>query len=88
MSTKTSLNDKHAEDDHIMSTLWAVPASAGLRPHHILAFLTDARCSVRVVEVRLFGSDSFYNRAPIACRRWEPSGNLADTANEILGIHC
>ena len=37
-----------------MSTLWAVPASAGLRPHHILAFLTDARCSVRVVEVRLF----------------------------------
>jgi hypothetical protein len=35
------------------STVWAVPV-ARVRDTHILRFLKDAKCSVRVAEVRLF----------------------------------
>ena len=35
------------------STVWAVPATR-VRETYILRFLKDAKCSVRVVEVRLF----------------------------------
>jgi hypothetical protein len=35
------------------STVWSVPA-ARVRDTYILRFLKDAKCSVRVVEVRLF----------------------------------
>jgi hypothetical protein len=35
------------------STVWAIPA-ARVRDTYILRFLKDAKCSVQVVEVRLF----------------------------------
>ncbi len=65
-----------------MSTVWAVPAST-LHRRHILGFLRDARCSVRAVEVRLFKNDVLYRRTPVGSRRWEPSSDLAKTAQEI-----
>jgi hypothetical protein len=65
-----------------MSTVWAVPASAA-HQRGILAFLRDARCSVRPVEVKLFKYDSLYKRIPMATRRWEPSRDLTRTAQEI-----
>ncbi|MGA7763778.1 MAG: hypothetical protein WCA59_18685 [Candidatus Binataceae bacterium] len=65
-----------------MSTVWAVPGTA-IQRRHILGFLRDARCSVRAVEVRLFKSDPLFNRTPIGSRRWEPSRDLAKTAQEI-----
>ena len=65
-----------------MSTVWAVRASA-LRRRHILGFLKDTRCSVRAVEVRLFKNDGLYKRTPVGSRRWEPSTDLARTAEEI-----
>jgi len=65
-----------------MSTVWAIPASAA-HQRGILAFLKDARCSVRAVEVKLFNYDSHYKRIPLATRRWEPSRDLTRTAQEI-----
>jgi hypothetical protein len=67
------------------STVWAVPASAGIRPRetHIFRFLKDARCSVRVVEVRLFKTGRLYDRVPMDTRRWQPGSDLANTAKEI-----
>jgi hypothetical protein len=65
-----------------MSTVWAVPASA-IHRRHILGFLRDARCAMRVVEVRLFKNEALYKRTPLGSQRWEPSTNLARTADEI-----
>jgi hypothetical protein len=50
---------------------------------YILRFLKDARCSVRVVEVRLFKKGRIFNRIPEDRRRWEPRGDLTETAKEI-----
>jgi hypothetical protein len=60
----------------------AVPSSV-VRRSRILGFLRDARCSVRVVEVRLFKNDTLYKRTPVDSRRWEPSSDLTKTAQEI-----
>ena len=46
------------------STVWAVPATR-VRDTYILRFLKDARCSVRVVEVRLFKTSRLFDRAPV-----------------------
>jgi hypothetical protein len=65
-----------------MSTVWAVPA-AGIRETQIFRFLKDAHCSVRVVEVRLFKIGRLFDRVPVDRRRWEPGGDLTETAKEI-----
>ena len=54
-----------------------------LRETHILRFLQDARCSVRIVEVRLFKTSRLLDRMPEDRRRWQPGGNLKETAKEI-----
>lgn len=64
------------------STVWAVPA-ARVRETYILRFLKDAKCSVRVVEVRLFKTGRLFDRSPVDRRRWEPGGDLPETAKEI-----
>jgi hypothetical protein len=66
------------------SIVWAVPGVA-LQPResHIFRFLKDARCSVRVVEVRLFKTSRMSDRAPMDRRRWGPSSDLVETAKEI-----
>ena len=51
------------------SIVWAVPATR-VRDTYILRFLKDARCSVRVVEVRLFKKSRLLNQAPEDRRRW------------------
>jgi hypothetical protein len=67
-----------------MSTVWAVQkAHVFRRETHILRFLKDERCSVRIVEVRLFKTSRLSDRVPMDARRWEPSSNLAETAREI-----
>jgi hypothetical protein len=38
---------------------------------------------VRAVEVRLFKNDALFKRTPVGSRRWEPSSDLAKTAQEI-----
>ena len=66
------------------STVWAVPAAnIKRRETDIFRFLKDARCSVRVVEVRLFKNGRLFDRAPMDRRRWEPGGDLPTTAKEI-----
>ena len=66
------------------STVWAVPATdIWRRESHILNFLEDARCSVRVVEVRLFEKGRLFDRAPVDRRRWGAGSDLAETAKEI-----
>jgi hypothetical protein len=64
------------------STVWSVPATR-IRETYILRFLKDARCSVRVVEVRLFKTGRLFDRMPEDRRRWEPGGDLTETAKEI-----
>jgi hypothetical protein len=64
------------------STVWTVPATR-IRENYILRFLKDARCSVRVVEVRLFKKSRIFDRAPEYRRRWEPGADLEETAKEI-----
>jgi hypothetical protein len=64
------------------STVWAVPATR-VRDIYILRFLKDARCSVRVVEVRLFKTSRLLDQAPVDRRRWETCGDLPGTAKEI-----
>jgi hypothetical protein len=64
------------------SIVWAVPATR-VRETYILRFLKDARCSVRVVEVRLFKTGRLFDRSPVDRRRWEPGGDLPETAKEI-----
>jgi hypothetical protein len=46
-------------------------------------FLKDARCSVRIVEVRLFKTGRLSDRVPEDRRRWQPGGDLTETAKEI-----
>jgi hypothetical protein len=66
------------------STVWAVRAAhIWGRETHIFRFLRDARCAVRVVEVRLFKTSRLSERAPMETRRWEPGSDLAKTAKEI-----
>ena len=66
------------------TTVWAVRAThIWRRETHIFRFLRDARCAVRVVEVRLFKTSRLSERAPIETRRWEPGSDLAKTAKEI-----
>ena len=67
------------------STVWAVPAAnIRRRETDIFHFLKDARCSVRVVEVRLFKKGRIFDRVPEDRRRWEPGGaDLKETAKEI-----
>jgi hypothetical protein len=38
---------------------------------------------MRAVEVRLFKGNGLYRRAPLGSPRWEPSGDLSRTAEEI-----
>lgn len=64
------------------STVWSIPATRN-RETHILRFLQDARCSVRIVEVRLFKTSRLLDRMPEDRRRWQPGGNLKETAKEI-----
>jgi hypothetical protein len=65
------------------STVWAVPAT-GIRETQIFRFLRDARCSVRVVEVRLFKTGRLFDRSPMDnTRRWGPGSDLPKTAKEI-----
>jgi hypothetical protein len=64
------------------SIVWAVPATR-IRETYILRFLKDARCSTRVVEVRLFKTGRPFDRSPVDRRRWEPGGDLLETAKEI-----
>ncbi len=67
-----------------MPAVWSIPSS-GIRPREvsIYRFLKDARCPVRVVEVRLFRKDPLFGRRPVYTRRWEPGNALAATAKEI-----
>jgi hypothetical protein len=66
------------------STVWAVRAAhIWRRETHIFRFLRDARCAVRVVEVRLFKTSRLSDGAPMETRRWEPGSDLAKTAKEI-----
>lgn len=64
------------------STVWAVPAT-GIRETQIFRFLKDARCSVRVVEVRLFKTGRIFDRSPMDRRRWGPGSDLPKIAKEI-----
>jgi hypothetical protein len=64
------------------STVWAVPATR-VRDTYILRFLKDAKCSVRVVDVRLFKTSRLLDQAPEDRRRWEPGSGLTKTAKEI-----
>jgi hypothetical protein len=66
----------------VSSTVWAVPATR-IRETYILRFLKDARCSVRAVEVRLFKTGRIFDRVPEDRRRWQPGGDLKETAKEI-----
>jgi hypothetical protein len=67
-----------------MPAIWSIPSS-GLRPREvsIYRFLKDARCPVRVVEVRLFRRNPLFGRRPVYTRRWKPGSALAATAKEI-----
>ena len=66
------------------STVWAVPAANFWRREaDIFRFLRDARCGVRVVEVRLFKTGRLFDRTPMDRRRWRPGGDLPRTAKEI-----
>ena len=72
-----------AASNHAMSSIvWTVPAARN-RETYILRFLKDARCSVRVVEVRLFKESRIFDRAPEDRRRWEPGADLEETAKKI-----
>jgi hypothetical protein len=68
------------------SIVWAVPATR-IRETYILRFLKDARCSTRVVEIRLFKTGRLFDRSPVDRRRWEPGGDLLETAKEIAKYH-
>jgi hypothetical protein len=60
-------------------------SSSSIRPREvsIYRFLKDARCPVRVVEVRLFRRSPLFGRWPVYTRRWKPGITLAATAKEI-----
>ena len=63
------------------SALLAAP-SAQIRKIQILRFLMDAQCSIRLIEVSLFG-EGMFDLTRIQMRRWEPEGDLAKAADEI-----
>ena len=63
-----------------MSTVWAVKGAHLFRcKAHILRFLKDERCSVRIVEVRLFKTSRLSERVPMDMRCWKPGGDLTET---------
>ena len=67
-----------------MSIVWAVKgAHVFRREAHILRFLKDERCSVRIVEVRLFRTSRLSERVPTDMRCWKPGGDLTETAKQI-----
>ena len=67
-----------------MSTVWAVKgAHVFRREEHILRFLKDERCSVRIVEVRVFETSRLSDRVPMDVRCWKPGGDLTETAKQI-----
>ena len=67
-----------------MSIVWAVKgAHVFRREAHILRFLKDERCSVRIVEVRVFKTSRLSDRVPMDVRCWKPGGDLTETAKEI-----
>ena len=53
------------------------------REKHILRFLKDERCSVRIVEVRLFKTSRLSDRVPMDVRCWKPGADLTETAKQI-----
>lgn len=63
------------------STLLAA-AAAQIHELHILAFLKDARYSIRLIEVSLFG-EGIFDLTRTTMRRWEPEGDLVNAAREI-----
>jgi hypothetical protein len=67
-----------------MSTVWAVKGAHVFgRERHILRFLKDERCSVRIVEVRVFETSRLSDRVPMDVRCWKPGGDLTETAKQI-----
>jgi hypothetical protein len=67
-----------------MSIVWAVKGVHFFgREAHILRFLKDERCSVRIVEVRVFKTSRLSDRMPTDVRCWKPGGELTETAKEI-----
>ena len=67
-----------------MSIVWAVKGAHGFgREAHILRFLKDERCSVRIVEVRVFKTSRLSDRVPMDVRCWKPGRDLTETAKEI-----
>jgi hypothetical protein len=67
-----------------MSIVWAVGGEHIFRREaHILRFLRDERCSVRIIEVRLFKTSRLSDRVPMDMRCWKPGGDLTKTAKEI-----
>ena len=67
-----------------MSIVWAVGGEHILRREaHILRFLKDERCSVRIVEVRVFKTSRLSDRVPMDVRCWKPGADPAETAKEI-----
>jgi hypothetical protein len=59
-----------------------------LQSRYVLRFLRDSRSPVRAVEVRLFNTNTLYDRTPVGSRRWEPIGDLAKTADDISKYIC
>jgi hypothetical protein len=67
-----------------MSTVWAVTGAHVFgREARILRFLKDERCSVRIVEVRVFKTSRLSDRVPMDMRCWKPGDDLTETAKEI-----
>jgi hypothetical protein len=67
-----------------MSIVWAVKGAHVFgREAHILRFLKDERCSVRIVEVRVFKTSRLSDRVPMDVRCWKPGADPAETAKEI-----
>ena len=76
------LTPSAANNRAMSSTVWSVPATR-IRETYILRFLKDAKCSVRIVEVRLFKTSRLLDPKPEDRRRWQPGGDLKQTAKEI-----
>jgi hypothetical protein len=67
-----------------MSIVWAVKGAHVFgREAYILRFLKDERCSVRIVEVRVFKTSRLSDRVPMDVRCWKPGGDPTQTAKEI-----
>jgi hypothetical protein len=71
-----------------MSIVWAVKGAHGFgREAHILRFLKDERCSVRIVEVRVFKTSRLSDRVPMDVRCWKPGRDLTETGQGDLKVH-